>query len=345
MNSFGRVFRLHLFGESHGPAVGVVIDGCPAGLPLRTDDFLPDLARRKSGAAGTTARRETDVPEILSGIHRNKATGAPIAVVFKNRDVHSGDYARFRRVPRPGQADFAAEMKFGGEQDPRGGGHFSGRLTLGLVAAGVIAKKIIRPTRISAGLISAGGEKDVSAVVARAVLQRDSIGGLIEAAAAPVPAGLGEPFFDSLESVLAHMLFAVPGIKGVEFGRGFAAASMRGRDFNDPLVGRDGKTLTNNAGGVNGGISNGNPVMFRVAARPTASIGLRQRTLDRKTGRTVDLRVGGRHDACFALRLPVIVEAAAAVVFADLLLLEQRIPRVWTYRPGPGHRWAAPRPK
>ncbi|NMD11516.1 MAG: chorismate synthase [Acidobacteria bacterium] len=344
MNSFGRVFRLHLFGESHGPAVGVVLDGCPAGLPLRPEDFRPDLARRKSGAPGTTARRETDIPEILSGVCRNRTTGAPVVVSFANADTRSGDYARFRRVPRPGQADFAAGVKFGENQDLRGGGHFSGRLTLGLVAAGVAAKKLVRPMRISARLVSAGGEADAAAAASQAARERNSIGGLVECTAAPVPPGLGEPFFDSLESLLAHILFAVPGIKGVEFGRGFAAASMRGRDFNDPLIASDGKTRTNNAGGINGGISNGNPVCFRVAARPPASIGLPQETLDRKTGRTGSLRIGGRHDACFALRLPVIVEAAAAVVFAGLLLLEQRIPRVWTNRSGRGRRWAASRP-
>jgi len=329
MNSFGRIFRIQIQGESHGPEIGVTVDGCPSGLPLQAEEFAADIDRRRSGAAGTTARREEDLPEITAGLFRGKTTGAPLAIRFANHDTRSGDYDRFRDHPRPGQADFTARFKYGGYADHRGGGHFSGRLTLGLVAAGVVAKKLIAPTRISARAVEAGGTSTIEAAVQAAIADHDSIGGLIEGRAETVPAGLGEPFFDSLESLLAHLLFAIPGITGVEFGDGFAAAGMRGSEYNDPIIDASGSTPTNHAGGVNGGISNGNPLRFRVAARPTASIGREQDTFHMGSGRVEPLIIGGRHDACFALRLPVIVEAAAAIVLADLMLLEQRIPRIW----------------
>jgi len=329
MNSFGRLFRLSLFGESHGPGLGVVVDGCPAGVPFNAEDLLPDLARRKPGAAGTTARREDDLPELVSGLHNGRTTGAPILVLFRNADTRPGDYDRFRETPRPGHADFVLDRKYGGFNDARGSGHASGRLTLGLVAAGTIAKRIIAPVAVQARLDEAGGDSDIEAAVARTLAAGDSIGGIVSCRVEAVPVGLGEPFFDSVESLLAHLVLSIPAVKGIEFGVGFRAARMKGSEHNDPIVAADGTTGTNHAGGLNGGISNGNPIEFRVAVKPTSSIAVSQTTFDLKTGRPETLSVNGRHDACVALRIPVIVEAAAAVVLADLLLLEQRIPRVF----------------
>lgn len=328
MNSFGRIFSITIFGESHGPVVGVVIDGCPAGLPLAAEDFEDDLSRRRSGATGTTPRKEPDIPRLLSGVMSGATTGAPIAISFDNTNVKSRDYAIFRDIPRPGHADFTAGKKFGGFNDYRGGGHFSGRLTLGLTAAGVIAKKIIRPMGISARLIEAGGHSDIEQAVSQALKEKDSIGGIVECCANNAPVGLGEPFFDAVESLISHLVFAIPGVKGIEFGSGFQAARMKGSEHNDLLLDPSGRTATNHAGGINGGISNGNDIVFRVAIKPTASIGLSQKTVNIKTEDPTELTITGRHDACIALRVPVIVEAAAAVVLADLLLLEQKVPRV-----------------
>lgn len=328
MNTFGRLFRISILGESHGPCVGIVVDGCPAGLPLVSSDFAFDLGRRMSGVPGTTTRRETDSPSISSGLFEGRTTGAPLAILFENRDVDSKAYGPFRKTPRPGQADLVALRKFGGYNDHRGGGTFSGRLTAGLVAAGVIAKKLIRPLLVEAALVEAGGSTDVTGAVEEAVRAHDSIGGIVECKAHGVPVGLGEPFFDSAESLLSHIVFSIPGIKGIEFGAGFGASRMRGSSYNDIIVSVDGKTETNNTGGINGGITNGNELVFRVAVRPTASIPQIQPTIDLDTGQKSEVVAAGRHDACFALRVPVIAEAACAVVLADLMLLEQRIPRV-----------------
>jgi len=246
MNSFGRLFRVNIFGESHGPSVGVVLDGCPAGIPLGTDDFIPDLSRRKSGSLGTTPRREEDIPELVSGIFNGFTTGAPLTVIFTNTNTRSQDYVKLRETPRPGHADYTASVKFGGFEDYRGGGHFSGRLTLGLVAAGVVAKKIIHPVAISASLIEAGGKTDIQKAIEEAVARKDSIGGIVECKVQNLPAGLGEPFFDSVESLISHAVFAVPAIKGIEFGCGFRAARMWGSEHNDAFIGQDGTTRTNN---------------------------------------------------------------------------------------------------
>ncbi len=325
MNSFGVVFRVSLFGESHGPGIGVTIDGCPAGLELSPGDFTEDLGRRQSGAAGTTKRKEPDLPEILSGVFNGFTTGAPVTIITRNSDKISSDYDEFRRVPRPGHADFVAAVKYSGFSDMRGSGHFSGRITWGLVAAGVIAKKIIHPALPSAKLVSAGGNPDVDAAVRKAIGENDSIGGIIECRVYESPRGLGEPFFYSVESAISHIVFSVPAIKGIEFGAGFAAASMRGSQHNDPFIDREGKTATNNAGGINGGISNGNEIFFRVVVKPTSSTGASQTTLDFSEGVMKTLKVGGRHDTCIALRIPVIIEAAAAIALADLLLIDRGI--------------------
>jgi chorismate synthase len=329
MNSFGTMFRVQIFGESHGPAVGVLLDGCPAGLPLDPADFEADLERRRAGRPGTTPRREPDRPEILSGVFEGRTTGAPVLVRFANEDADPAAYDRIRTTPRPGHADLPAWMKFGGWNDPRGGGPSSGRLTVGLVAAGTVAKKSVAPVRVAARLVEAGGSPDVEAAVARAVAEGQTIGGIVACEAAGVPAGLGEPFFDSVESLLGHLLFAIPAVKGVEFGAGFAIARLTGAAANDPIVAADGRTLTNNAGGIGGGITNGNPLVFRVAVKPTPSLPTPQKTIDLLTGRPAEVTAVGRHDACIALRVPVVVEAAAAIVLADLLLLEQKRPRVW----------------
>lgn len=327
MNTFGKLFRISIFGESHGECVGITIDGCPAGLPLTLEDLTEDLSRRSSGAKGTTPRKEADQPEIQSGVFEDYTTGAPLTVVFENINTRSRDYTKLRETPRPGHADFTAMKKYGGFEDYRGGGHFSGRLTLGLVAAGVVAKKLISPVVVTATLREAGGITDIEAAIESAVTKRDSIGGIIECTVSGVPIGLGEPFFDSVESLISHMMFAIPAVKGVEFGSGFAGARMWGSENNDMLISTDGKTSTNHAGGINGGITNGNDLVFRIAVKPTSSTHMKQHTINLVTGQMVDLEIEGRHDTCIALRVPVIVEAATALVLVDLMMQEGIIGR------------------
>ena len=322
MNSYGNKFRISVFGESHGEMIGVVMDGVPAGLPLSPDDFMEDLSRRKSGSKGTTPRMEGDIPSIASGVFDGYTTGAPLAVLFKNENTISRDYSQFREIPRPGHADFTAGVKFNSFNDIRGGGHFSGRLTLTLVAAGVIAKKIIGNINVNASIASIGGVSDASqwdGILSATMAEGDSVGGVIECACSGVPAGLGEPFFNSLESEIAHLAFSIPGVRGIEFGDGFAAAAMKGSEHNDSFIDAAGHTATNGAGGINGGISNGNPVVFRIAVKPTSSISKTQNTLNFTTGELEEFSVKGRHDACIALRCPVIVEAIAAIALAQHL--------------------------
>ena len=365
MNTFGNRFRVSIFGESHGEALGVVLDGVPAGMPLTEADFLPDIDRRRSGARGTTPRTEPDVPELVSGVYEGHTTGAPLTILFRNTNTRSADYAAFGEHPRPGHADFTARLKFQGFNDPRGGGHFSGRLTLPVVAAGVVAKKILSEAVLAlsrgrvdcvpeARIVELGGRTDPSAwddALAAAMAEGDSLGAVVECRVDGVPAGLGEPFWDSVESAVAHAVFSIPGVRGIEFGDGFSSARMKGSEHNDPFpehvcthapeaedapegacchgegAGCHGEEacchgeghhgcgrhrglqppVTNHAGGVNGGITNGNPLVFRVAFKPTSSIA--------KAG------IPGRHDTCFALRTPVIVEAMAALVLADLIFV------------------------
>lgn len=429
MNTYGTKFRLSIFGESHGILIGVVLDGVPAGISLSEADFLPDLARRKSGAKGTTPRKEDDLPEIVSGICDGCTTGAPLTIVFRNNNTRSGDYSTFREIPRPGHADFVSSVKYNFFNDIRGGGHFSGRITLCLVAAGVVAKKLIGPIRIEARIAELGGipapiacvnpggsqvagqtgqtgqpgesgqygqigqpgqteqtgesgqsgqtvqirafgqtgltnqtgkvgetDLDVNqvtdtiqqsssvsnpislhdaasaqeqdngkitgydkwdALLDEVIKTGDSIGGIIECTCTHVPVGMGEPFFDSLESQLAHLAFSIPATRGIEFGDGFSAATMRGSQHNDCYIDKEGHTSTNGAGGINGGISNGNPIVFRVAIKPTASISQTQSSFNFITEQMEAFSVKGRHDACIALRCPVIVEAIAAIAFAN----------------------------
>lgn len=354
MDTFGRKFRVSIFGESHGPAIGIVIDGMQPGIQLSREDFTRDILRRKSGAKGTTPRLEDDIPEILSGVYEGHTTGAPLTIVFRNNNTRSGDYSLFSAVPRPGHADYTASVKWMDFNDPRGGGHFSGRLTLPIVAAGVVAKKMLG-CRINAEILEIGGvtrteaiaglreealpdggieEKDTltdariwNDVLDSAIREKDSVGGIIECRVEDIPAGLGEPFFDSVESLISHAIFAIPGIRGIEFGDGFNAARMRGSQHNDPfddVPGGEGPVRLgvhpskNGAGGINGGITNGNPIVFRVAVKPTSSIGKSQTTFNFDTGSLTTLEIPGRHDACIALRAPVVVEAMTAIVLADL---------------------------
>jgi chorismate synthase len=325
MNSFGSVFRVSIFGESHGPAVGVTIDGCPAGIALSSDEMIEALARRRSGRPGTTPRAERDIPEILSGVYRGFTTGTPITVITRNKDTRSDDYPDSVVVPRPGHADFTAHVKYRGYSDHRGGGHFSGRLTWGLVVAGVIARKIIGDVKIKAELISAAGTDDIESAITEAQKDNDTIGGVVECRADGLPVGLGEPFFQSAESVISAIVFSIPAIKGIEFGNGFAASSLRGSVNNDPIISTEGKTLTNNAGGINGGITNGNQLVFRVAVKPASSTGVEQRSIDLTTGEITDLKVEGRHDTLIALRVPVVLESATAIALADLTIVNRGI--------------------
>jgi chorismate synthase len=333
VNSFGQIFRVHIFGESHGNCVGINIDGCPAGLPLTVDDFIIDIERRKPGAKGTTPRKEDDIPNITNGVFNHKTTGAPITILFENNNTRSTDYEKQKAVPRPGHADFVATKKFGGYEDYRGGGHFSGRLTVCLVAAGVIAKKILQYNKaastinVVANLLEIGGEANIEKGLQKAIDAKDTIGGIVECTVTGLPIGLGEPFFNAAESLISHAVFAIPAVKGIEFGAGFAAAKMYGIQHNDALEDGTGKTFTNHSGGIVGGITNGNDLVFRIAIKPTSSTPKVQHTLNVVTNHLEDFSVKGRHDLCIALRVPVVLEAVTAFVLADMMLLEQQVPR------------------
>jgi chorismate synthase len=329
MNSFGTMFRVSIYGESHGIQIGAVIDGCPAGIALTEADLNDDFTRRRAGGRGTTPRVEPDLPRIVSGVFKGRTTGAPITIVFENTNIKSEDYDNLIYHPRPGHADFTSQKKYGGHGDPRGGGHFSGRITLGIVAAGVIAKKIINPSRVEAVLLEACGKTDIEAAVENAIEENDSIGGLIECSCKNLPVGLGEPFFNSVESMIAHIIFAVPATRGIEFGSGFKAAAMKGSQHNDNIITSSGVTETNFAAGVNGGITNGNDIHFRVPIKPTSSIGKAQDTFNFKNQKVETLVIEGRHDACIAIRIPVVIECAAAIALADLMLIQQCRPRVF----------------
>lgn len=323
MNSFGRIFRISIYGESHGKGIGILIDGVPPGLKITEDDFSTDLERRKGGKVGTTQRVESDRPEFLSGVFESKTTGVPLHIFFKNEDVISDYYSDNRDIPRPGHADFTALKKFHCFNDHRGGGHFSGRLTAGLVAAGVIAKKILSDMEFKAEVVEIGNERDIKKGLDGIIGTGDSAGGIVECRIKNVPVGLGEPFFDSAESLFSHMVFSIPGIKGIEFGSGFRSAQMSGSENNDMIVSINGETSSNNSGGINGGITNGNELVFRVVVKPTSSISLPQKSINLRSGNIEEFRIKGRHDECFALRIPVILEAASAIVLADLYLIRK----------------------
>ena len=322
MNSWGEKYRVTIWGESHGAQVGVSIDGVPAGIALTEEDFEADLQRRRAGSAGTTPRKESDIPHIVSGLYNGYTTGSPLTIEFINENTRSGDYRNLTTHPRPSHADMVAQQKWQGYNDPRGGGHFSGRITLGLVAAGVVAKKILGEQVIFHTEISEiGGCNDKSHfadIIEQARMAQDSVGGVVECRVQGIEAGYGEPFFDSAESVMAHLLYSIPAVKGVEFGDGFMMARALGSQNNDCIINAQGHTATNHAGGIVGGITNGNEIVARVAIKPTASISQPQQTFNLESGAIEPLIIHGRHDVCIALRGAVVVESAMAIALAEL---------------------------
>lgn len=354
-NAFGNAFRIALSGESHSPLMSVEIQGVPEGIPLAPADFTADIDRRRPGRKGTTSRTEKDIPEIVRGVEGGLTTGTTLKLVFHNDNVDPSAYRQFTDIPRPGHADWVRRIKYGVDGLTSGGGMFSGRMTLPVVAAGVVAKKIIAPVLVEAALTEVGGRRllldnagyagpdsaaaveqqpddaDVlaspealDAFLAEVASEGDSVGGVVECVCIGVPAGLGEPFFYPMEAALSQMIFSVPGIRGIEFGDGFGASRMRGSQHNDPITDIAGHTSRNGAGGVNGGITNGNPLVFRVAVKPTSSIARPQSTINLATGRLEELSIKGRHDVCFALRVPVVIESAASIVLCDAMLSRQK---------------------
>lgn len=321
MNTFGRIFRISIFGESHSPRIGVTIDGVPEGIELEPADFEEDIARRSaSSVPGGSPRAEKDVPEIVSGLFDGHTTGAPLTILFSNDDICPQDYGQFDAIPRPGHADYAASVKWDWANDPRGGGQFSGRMTLPVVAAGVVAKKVLEGISFDASVIEVGGcgnRLKWPEMIDKAREEGDSLGGIVQCVVTGLPIGLGEPFWDSVESLVSHAVFSIPGVRGIEFGDGFRSAAMKGSEHNDPF-GPEGP-LKNGSGGVNGGLTNSAPLSFKVAFKPTSSISMPQKTYNFKTEKMDTLQIKGRHDVCFALRTPVIVEAMAAIVLADLV--------------------------
>jgi len=359
-NSIGDLFTITCFGESHGDCVGVVIDGCPAGLPVVEEDIQKEVDKRKPGkSAGSTRRIEEDKVEIVSGVFEGHSTGAPICMVIRNKDTDSSYYKENRYLLRPGHADYTAYVKYGGFNDYRGGGRFSGRITASMVMAGAVAKELltIKDIEIMAYTTEIGGVKaeqkrieeikknvgknplrcaDLIAAemmigaIEEAWQEKDSLGGVIEGIALNVPVGLGEPVFDTLEGELAKALFAIPAVKGVEFGSGFSVSDKRGSENNDQFTVKDKgiETLTNNAGGILGGISSGMPILVRVAIKPTPSIGKKQKTVDIKSLKNTNIEIKGRHDVCLVPRAVPVVEAMMAVTLCDFSLKAGLIPRI-----------------
>ena len=359
-NSLGKMFTITSFGESHGKCVGIIVDGCPAGLPVSEADIQVDVDRRKASAnVAATGRREPDRVEILSGTYEGHTTGAPICMLVWNKDVDSSDYLINRLVPRPGHSDYTAYMKYGGFSDFRGGGRFSGRITAGWVMAGAIARKLLGLSGIEilAHTVAIGGIKaqpqefarirenvnknalycadlaaaeEMNTLINEVKQEGDSLGGIIEGIALNVPVGLGEPVFDMLEGELAKALLVIPAIKAVEFGTGFALADKRGSESNDSFAIHDGRivTLTNNSGGLLGGMSNGMPIVLRAAVKPTASIARGQSTVDMKEMTDASIAVRGRHDVCIVPRAVPVVEATMAITLCDFALRAGVIPRI-----------------
>lgn len=353
-NSFGTSVILTLFGESHGPAVGCVLDGMAPGIPVDEEFIRAQMGLRRSVVSLSTARREADEVKILSGVYQGKTTGAPIALVIENTCQNSGDYAATAGTARPGHADLTAYQKYHGYADPRGGGHFSGRLTAALVAAGAIALTALRAKGITVGthIAACGGVEDrpfsadpcveieainkmpfavlderaaaeMQAKIEKARLDGDSVGGILETAVCGLPAGVGEPWFDTLEGVLAHALFSIPAVKGVEFGDGFGLAALRGSEANDPIRLENGQIVTagNRMGGILGGISNGMPLRIRTAIKPTPSIYKEQESVDLDEMRECPLSIVGRHDPAIVHRARVVADSVVALTLADMLAL------------------------
>ena len=326
-NSFGRLFRFTVFGQSHGPCIGVCIEGLPSGLKIDMEKLSAFMARRAPGGKLATSRKEEDKVEFVSGLSDGLTCGAPITAILKNTDAHSSDYEELRHIPRPGHADFAAMMKYGESRDYRGGGQFSGRLTAPLCIAGGIAKQLLEEQGIivDAQIHSIGGETDrekMFSLVEKVKAEGNSVGGIISCRITGVPAGVGEPMFDGLENRIAQAVFAIGGVKGIEFGAGFEAANMLGSQCNDPFCLKDGKVQTegNNHGGILGGISSGMPIEFKLAIKPTPSIAKEQRSVDMQKGEEISISVKGRHDPCIVLRAAPCVEAAAAAAIYDAIL-------------------------
>ncbi len=359
-NSLGKVFTITSLGESHGDCIGIIIDGCPAGLPINVDEIQREVDKRKASARRlATARGEPDQIEIFSGIFNEHTTGAPICLIIWNKNIDSSEYDRMIDLPRPGHADYPARIKYGGFNDYRGGGRFSGRITAGFVMAGSVARKLLSLIGIEvlAHTIEIGGiaaqPQDPADIVKNSRLNEvncadpvaaakmiqaieqagragDSLGGIIEGMALNMPIGLGEPVFDTLEGDLAKAIFAIPAVKGVEFGAGFAAARKKGSENNDPFIIKDGKivTLSNNSGGILGGLSNGMPLIVRVAVKPTPSIAKSQATVNLKTRKNATLNVKGRHDTCIVPRAVAVVESMLAITLCDFAIRAGLIPRV-----------------
>ena len=322
-NSFGEILRLTIFGASHAESVGVIMEGVPKGLHLPPQLFTKDMERRRPTRMGETTRHEEDRPIIEGLDEEDKTTGECIKITIPNNNRRSKDYSHLKVHPRPSHADLVQMRKYGDEYDIAGGGIASGRMTAPLVAAGVVAKQIVRHAKFSTRLTEVGGCKDSSMfddIIGSAAREGDSIGGIIECRVSEATPLLGEPFFDSAESIIAHLLFSIPAVKGVEFGDGFAGAAKRGSERNDTIIDAQGTTLTNNEGGINGGITNGNDIVVRVAIKPTPSIAKEQLSYNFEQGATTPLIIGGRHDACIARRAMVVVEAMVAIALADLSL-------------------------
>lgn len=322
-NSFGSKFKIEIWGASHTPEIGVRIGGVPAGIALAESDFEADLSRRRASAKGTTARHEKDIPTIVSGVSEGVTTGETIEIVFRNGDTRSSDYSQFESHNRPSHVDFAARAKYGNDVDLRGSGQFSGRMTVLLVAAGVVAKKLVDSVKYETSIVEIGGSRNIEdfpEIIDAAIHNGDSVGGVVECCAKGVKVGLGEPFFDSAESVISHLMFSVPAVKGVEFGSGFEGVRLRGSVRNDCFVDGAGHTATNNEGGINGGITNGNDLVVRVAIKPTSTISHEQMTYNKDLGCMAPLVAKGRHDACIALRAAVVVESVVAIALAELTL-------------------------
>lgn len=322
-NSFGSQFKISIWGASHTPEIGVRIEGVPQGIALSEEDFEADLSRRRASARGTTSRHEKDIPTLRCGVCDGVTTGEAIEIVFQNGDTRSSDYSQFERQPRPSHIDFVARRKYGNDVDLRGSGQFSGRMTVLLVAAGVVAKKIVGGVEYCTRIVEIGGSRcreEFPSIVEQALRDGDSVGGVVECSAHGVKVGLGEPFFDSTESIISHLLFSVPAVKGVEFGSGFEGVKLRGSERNDCFTDGAGHTDTNNEGGINGGITNGNDVVVRVAIKPTPTISREQMTYDNELGCIAPLQAKGRHDACIVLRAAVVVESVVAIALAELSL-------------------------
>ena len=327
MNEFGKLFKVNIYGESHNTSVGVLIDGIPAGIKLDETDFLTDLAKRKPNKPSQTSRVEADLPLIESGLFNGYTTGTPMLVRFLNNNTHSSDYSNLVTQPRPGHADFVMSKKYNGYNDYRGGGHTSGRLTVGIVAAGVLAKKITN-FKYETELVKLGNLTDMSKkedYLNEIVNQKDSVGGIVRITVKDVPVGLGEPYFYSLESAVSQILYSIGAVKGVSFGIGFDGCDLLGSQYNDPIINNSGRTLTNNNGGVNGGVSNGNDIIVNVFVKPTASIYKEQQTFDFEANKVLPLEIKGRHDSAIVERAMIVLENAVAIALCDLYLLNKAL--------------------